>query len=273
MKQSYVLFSGGLGNQMFQYAFLLALRKKGIRAKMDLMPFEWENVHNGFELEKVLGIHEDYVSESVLHKYYFLFLKKYCPKKVIQDYLAYYPQVFNRGIVFYDGFWQWHPYFKDCEKEVRQAFTFKGIDERNSNVAEEMHRETSVSIHFRRGDYLNIPRLMVCDDAYYKNAINYIIEHVDNPVFYVFSNDVEWSREFMKNLHVRFEVMDFNQGKDSYKDMFLMSQCKHNIIANSSFSWWGAWLNKNPDQIVVSPKEWNRRVPEFHPQLDSWKTF
>ena len=270
---SYVLFSGGLGNQMFQYAFLLALRKKGIHAKMDLMPFEWEKVHNGFELDKVFGIHEDHVSESFLHKYYYIFLKKFLPKKVFQDYMQYYPQVFDQGIVFYDGFWQWYIYFKHCEKEVRDAFDFKGIDDRNLAIKNQMHRESSVSIHFRRGDYLQIPRLMVCDDIYYKNAIGYIIEHVDNPVFYVFSNDVEWSRGFMENLHVQYKVVDFNQGKDSYKDMFLMSQCKHNIIANSSFSWWGAWLNQNSDKIVVAPKEWNRRVPNFHPQLDSWITY
>lgn len=270
--KSYVLISGGLGNQMFQYAFVLSMRQRGINVVPDLMPYKWDNPHNGYELERVFGLKEDYASYNLIHKYSYVLLKRIKSKRVLVDYLDYLPQVFQQRFTFYDGFWQLERYFHDCEDEVRKAFTFKNVDNHNMEMGSQMKSVNSVSIHFRRGDYLKIPRLMVCDDAYYKNAINFIIEHVENPVFYVFSNDVEWSREFMENLHVRFEVMDFNQGKDSYKDMFLMSQCKHNIIANSSFSWWGAYLNSFPPKIVVSPKEWNRRVSTFHPQLDDWIT-
>ena len=270
METSFVLISGGLGNQMFQYAFVLALRSKGIRAQMDLMPFNWKQEHNGYELERVFGVKEDCVSGSFWHKYYYIFLKKYCKKKVLVDYLSYYPQAFEKGIIFYDGFWQLHSYFKDCENEVRKAFVFQGVDDENMELAKEMNSVNSVSIHFRRGDYLKIPRLQVCDDEYYKKAISYVGGYVKNPVYYVFSNDVEWSENFMRGFSVEFKVIDNNQGADSYKDMFLMSQCKHNIIANSSFSWWGAWLNDNVDKIVVAPNEWNKRVPDFHPQLESW---
>ena len=273
MQTPYVLFSGGLGNQMFQYAFLLALRDKGIKAKMDLMPFCWKQEHNGYELERVFGIKEEYVTKSLWHKYHYILLKKYRKKKVLTDYLSYYPQAFEKGIVFYDGFWQLHSYFKDCEDDVRKAFTFQNIDGENMSLAEEMRSANSVSIHFRRGDYLQIPRLQVCDEVYYRKTIDYILEKVDNPVFYVFSNDVEWSEQFMGGFSVDFKIVENNQGADSYKDMFLMSQCKHNIIANSSFSWWGAWLNQHPDKIVVAPNDWNKRVPDFHPQLESWIKF
>ena len=270
MQTSYVLFSGGLGNQMFQYAFLLALRNKGIDAQMDLMPFRWKQEHNGYELERVFGIKEEYVTESLWHKYHYILLKKYCKKKVLTDYLSYYPQAFEKGIVFYDGFWQLHSYFKDCEDDVRKAFTFQGVDEENLSLAEEMKSANSVSIHFRRGDYLKIPRLQVCDEEYYQKAMGEIGKLVKSPIYYVFSNDAEWSEQFMGGFSVNFKIVANNQGADSYKDMFLMSQCRHNIIANSSFSWWGAWLNENSEKIVIAPSEWNRRVPDFHPQLESW---
>ena len=270
MQTPFVLISGGLGNQMFQYAFLLALRAKGIRAGMDLMPYRWKQEHNGYELERVFGINEKCAPYSLWHKYYYIFLKKYCKKKVLSDYLSFYPQAFEKGIVFYDGFWQFYSYFKDCEEDVRKAFVFQGIDAENLELAKEMQSVNSVSIHFRRGDYLNIPRLQVCDDAYYKNAMNHVKKQVGSPIFYVFSNDVAWADEFMSQQSVDYKIVAGNQGADSYKDMFLMSRCRHNIIANSSFSWWGAWLNENSEKIVIAPSEWNRRVPDFHPQLESW---
>ena len=270
MHFSFVLFSGGLGNQMFQYAFLLALRNKGIAAQMDLMPFRWKQEHNGYELERVFGIRETYAANNLWHKYFYVFLKKYDKKKVLSDYLSYYPQAFEKGIVFYDGFWQLHSYFKDCQEDVRKAFVFQGIDNENKELAEEMKSVNSVSIHFRRGDYLKIPRLQVCDDEYYQKAMDEVGKLVKNPIYYVFSNDVAWADEFMGKLSVDYKIVANNQGADSYKDMFLMSQCKHNIIANSSFSWWGAWLNENMEKIVIAPSEWNRRVPDFHPQLERW---
>lgn len=113
----------------------------------------------------------------------------------------------------------------------------------------------SVSIHFRRGDYIG-NRIHETDKTeYYKEALNIIQSKVENPVYFVFSDDINWIRE---NFKTSFEThyIDFNDSESNYEDLKLMSSCKHNIIANSSFSWWGAWLNSNPDKIVISPKKW-----------------
>ena len=94
------------------------------------------------------------------------------------------------------------------------------------------------------------------DSKYYRQAIEQIKDRVDNPIFYVFSNEPSWCDSFMKEFRVNFKIVNWNQGKDSYQDMYLMTQCKHNIIANSTFSWWGAWLNNNTDKIIVAPSKW-----------------
>ena len=128
----------------------------------------------------------------------------------------------------------------------------------------------SVSIHIRRGDYLNIPNYCVCDEGYYRHAIKHICENVDKPVFYVFSNEPDWCESFMQQFGVVFKIINWNQRGDSYQDMYLMTQCKHNIIANSTFSWWGAWLNSQSDKIVVTPRAWfknnnyNINCPGWH---------
>ena len=237
------------------------------------MLYRWDNPHNGYELERVFGIKEKCASFNLFHKYSYVLLKRLKSKQVLVDYLDYLPQALQQKFTYYDGFWQWERYFHDCQNEVKNAFTFKVIDNQNMELGAQMKCENSISIHFRRGDYLNLPRLMVCDDDYYNSAISYMLEHVENPMFYVFSNDTKWSDDFMKKLQVPYRIIDFNQGQNSYRDMYLMTQCKHNIIANSSFSWWGAYLNSCSQKIVVSPKEWNRRVPSFHPQLDGWVKF
>ena len=199
--KSYVLISGGLGNQMFQYAFLLSLKAKGYDAVMDLMPYQWEKAHNGYELDRVFGISEN-MNCSSFHKYLYVFLKKIKSKYILSDYLDYYDDETLKNRLFYDGFWQIEKYFHDLEDEVRKAFTFKNIDSRNIEVVNQMRKENAVSVHFRRGDYLTIPRLMVCDDEYYKKSISYIKENIPSPMFYVFSNDIEWSDGFMRELHV-----------------------------------------------------------------------
>ena len=121
-----------------------------------------------------------------------------------------------------------------------------------------MESRESVSIHIRRGDYLKYPFFQVCDPPYFKRAIEFIRSEVENPFFYVFSDDLEWSADFMKDTGADYQIVDHNRGKDSYKDMYLMTRCHHNIIANSSFSWWGAWLVDYRDKIVVRPNGWIR---------------
>ena len=122
-----------------------------------------------------------------------------------------------------------------------------------------IRQHKSVSIHVRRGDYVNHPLFGgICDKAYYQRAITYIQEKTDCDYYIIFSNDIKWCEENLSALLMGKNVVfvNWNKGKDSYQDMYLMSRCNYNIIANSSFSWWGAWLNNNPEKIVVAPKIW-----------------
>ena len=135
-----------------------------------------------------------------------------------------------------------------------------------------MKRYNSVSIHVRRGDYLNgyyYETLgKICDIAYYQRAIGTIKERVDNPHFYIFSDDPDYVTENLTIENATF--VNFNRGNDSWQDMYLMSQCKHNIIANSTFSWWGAWLNNNPQKVVVAPSHWFANMDNDEIVLPEW---
>src|SRR5690606_38192956 len=152
-------------------------------------------------------------------------------------------------------------------EELREHFQFPQItDIKNKELIQHIQQRNSVSLHVRRGDYLiasNQHLGSICDNAYYEKAITYINEKTDSPLFVIFSNDIPWCKETFNNIDAIF--VDWNTGNQSYIDMQLMSLCKHNIIANSSFSWWGAWLNNNPDKIVVSPNKW---INETRPNTD-----
>ena len=126
-----------------------------------------------------------------------------------------------------------------------------------SSLSDIIENETSVSVHIRRGDFLNVGR-NISESTYYKKAIEYIKNKIENPFFILFSDDMEWVRQnFLKEQNMiyacDFDMMD-------YEELMLMKKCKHNIIANSTFSYWGAWLNNNPDKVVISPKGWRRKI-------------
>jgi hypothetical protein len=133
------------------------------------------------------------------------------------------------------------------------------MSSRNLELAEEINTVNAVSLHVRRGDYVSNPRTMatngVCPLSYYDSAIRYICARVDAPHFFVFSDDMDWVRENL-NIDHPCRYVDHNCSTESFNDMRLMSMCRHHIIANSSFSWWGAWLNPREDKIVIAPKKW-----------------
>jgi hypothetical protein len=128
---------------------------------------------------------------------------------------------------------------------------------RNLTVRDKILSSNSVSIHVRRGDYLQLinERLLVCDSHYYERAIDEIARRIENPCFFIFSDDIEWCKIQFSYLPEK-TFIDWNRNFNSYKDMHLMSLCKYNIIANSSFSWWAAWLNNYPQKIVIAPRLW-----------------
>lgn len=256
-----IIMSGGLGNQMFQYAFYLSMKSKGIDCRIDDTLFYTAKMHNGFELDRVFLIPERLDKPSRLKKIWFRTLRRYkpslflCTDRVYQ----YCPEVYEANQPYLMGDWLSTSYFKDIEDKVREQFSFKNIGRRNVEMANIMQSSNSVSIHIRRGDYLNLPNYCVCDEEYYRKAINAIKEKVSQPIFFVFSNDPDWCDAFMRLFDVEFRIINWNQGFDSHQDMFLMTQCRHNIIANSTFSWWGAWLNAHSGKTVVAPRVWFKK--------------
>jgi len=259
---------GGLGNQMFQYAFYLSLCRRYKVVKVETGDFDTYDLHNGLELEKIFNIKLDRVAPFMAKLYdsnnrTWAFRKL---RRMMNLKHAYYqePSLFkldynvfidSRPMIYW-GYWQNENYFKDIANVIREKFSFKEpIDKKNTETYSLIANCNSVSIHIRRGDYIGHELLGgICDLAYYQKAIDLIHNRIDHPHFFIFSNDIDWCQENLKVSHSTF--ISWNSGKESYKDMQLMALCKHNIIANSSFSWWGAWLNENPDKIVITPKVW-----------------
>ena len=157
-----------------------------------------------------------------------------------------------------NGYWQSELYFKDCTQEIRKIFSFsKQLDEKNSLIANEIIQNNSISIHVRRGDYLLKTNNNHNIDLkkYYLTAIEKTSIFFKDPKYFIFTDDPLWVAENF-TLDYSFTVVDINRCTESFYDMHLMSLCKCNIIANSSFSWWGAWLNDNEDKIIYAPKSW-----------------
>jgi len=267
---------GGIGNQMFQYA---AARALSLTTKqpyyLDINDFSNYKLHNGFELKRVfnldiasadqatitkmLGWRSSHLARRILRRPQLASLRG--ERYIVQPYFNYWPGFFSlTGDVYLHGYWQSESYFKPFENIIRQDFTFREpLQGRNLELSTEISNHQSVSLHVRRGDYINDSKtakiMDVCSLEYYLRAIDYIAKYVKHPVFYIFSDDIDWVK---KNLPISFPCIyvDFNRDTESYRDMQLMSKCKHNVIANSSFSWWGAWLNANAEKVVVAPKRW-----------------
>lgn len=270
-----VHLAGGLGNQMFQYAFA---RANAIRLSTELaveLSDKSLQIHNGFELDRVFNVHARLASQKeiraalglsrnpilrgILKK---LGLSKNClPHYIEEMHFQFSPEMmYIRDNTFVFGYWQSEKYFLDVAESIRQDFKFKlPIESKNIELAKQIKQVNAVSLHVRRGDYASNPKNIamhgLCSIEYYQAAIRHVAKQIKNPHFFVFSDDISWVKN---NLRIDFphQYIDHNHGAESYNDMRLMSLCKHNIIANSSFSWWGAWLNSNVEKIVIAPKQW-----------------
>lgn len=267
---------GGLGNQMFQYAIYKSLMAEGKNVKLDTETYyRNNNEHNGYEIEKVFNINPNKSSKADLLKVADIsnniiskVRRKIFGMKKSKRKLYFYdttefkanPDIFKLQHGYMDGWWQSINYFENIKMDLKKDFTFKNkLDLKNERILKIIKESESVSLHIRRGDYMDEHNFKlygnIATEEYYKNAIQIIKSRVEDPTFFIFSNDMEWVKNNL-NIDSKVEYIDINYGADSYKDMQLMSNCKHNIIANSSFSWWGAWLNNNKNKIVIAPKKW-----------------
>lgn len=276
-----VKLSGGLGNQMFQYAFARAFElKTGKMVRYDLnwlndKSLQGDSANRDFELNvfnvsintlksdsflnyvlRRKSISQKILFRSLVKLYYLKDLKEKTPYSVDSTLIK---SIGSRSHV--QGHFQTEMYFKDYRESIINDFQLKNqLSDNSLKYASEIAGTNSVSLHVRRGDYVTNSRANevhgTCGATYYTRAIEFILEKTSTPHFYIFSDDLEWVKEqnWLKNLKVSF--VTGNTELKSYEDMVLMSLCKHNIVANSSFSWWGAWLNQNKGKIVIAPENW-----------------
>ena len=273
-----IKLQGGLGNQMFQYAIARKLslaNKTELKLDLDFLldrtprpDFTYRDYNlNIFNLKIEFATQEEtkpfvnHLDSRMKRKIYtYLFLGK-SNKYINEKQFTYDPDIFKlTGNIYLDGYWQTEKYFSDIKNILYNDFTIKISQDKKSQETNKMIKDTnSVSIHIRRGDYIenkqNYNFHGICDLDYYNNSINLLLKRIENPHFFVFSDDHQWTQENLK-LNYPMTFVDHNDDSKNYEDLRLMSQCKHNIIANSTFSWWGAWLNQNPDKIVIAPHKW-----------------
>ena len=289
---------GGLGNQMFQYAFALALQEKHKDevVKIDTSHFNYvfikkyksANLHNGYEIEKVFpNANLPHATACDLLKITW-YMPNYVLSRVVrrllparkneyiqspEDIFAFNEEVFNaKGDGYYEGVWQAVGYLKDVQDKIQEVFAHPEPNAYNADTIKQISNCNSVGLHVRRGDYLSAPSFNgICDLDYYKKGIAEILRDGEHHCFYVFSNDIPWCKENIEPLVGGHEIVyvNGNTGKNSCWDMFLMSYCRNLIIANSSFSWWGAFLNKNVSK-VVAPYPWVNREGKIENYCVEW---
>jgi len=258
---------GGLGNQMFQYAYAKSLKQKGYEVKMDISPFDTYKLHGGYQLDKYnISLQSSSVEEN--NKYYSnsIFTKVLrkvgieTSKAISEKSLLFDKDFLNTEDNNYvEGYFQSEKYFKNIRNILLKEFTIK---QELSNYTKKIQKnieeaQNSCSIHIRRGDFIHEQNTNIhgaCSLDYYKKAINYIDENITNTKYFIFSDDIKWCKENLETKNAIF--VDSKEKRIAHEDMYLMSLCNHNIIANSSFSWWGAWLNKHQDKTVIAPARW-----------------
>ena len=270
-----VKLMGGLGNQMFQYAAArrLALRHD-VPLKLDLSFLEGDqngNTPRRFALD-CFAINAGKASrrEVVLmsgqaatrpETFLARVSRKICHYTDYRErFFRFDPKVLCLpDNTYLEGYWQSEQYYTDYAETIRREFMVKQpLLGRNRELADEIRSVNAVSVHIRRGDYVTDLGTNavhgLCSTEYYRKAEEMIVQSVEKPVFFVFSDDPEWVEV---NFEPRCPVIYSNRnGEVPYEDLRLMSLCRHHIIANSSFSWWGAWLSVNPDKIVIAPERW-----------------
>jgi hypothetical protein len=274
---------GGLGNQMFQYSLGRHLAEaNSTTLRLDVSGFEdyklhryclhcfkaWQHFATIEEIESfkrtsltplARGISRVGRRFGVLPPSTSDFYQN--ARVIKENGLRFDPSVVeSRGNLYLDGYWQSEKYFSPIREILLREFSFlHEPDARNRALAQEIQSVESVSLHIRRGDYASNALTQqvhgLCSMDYYRKAVAYIAQRVPDCRLYLFSDDHSWVRE-----NLRFErpltLIDHNDASRNYEDLRLMSLCRHNIVANSSFSWWGAWLNVNPARIVLSPERW-----------------
>lgn len=257
---------GGLGNQMFCYAYAKNLEAKGFQVKIDISAYETYTLHGGYQLDRfnidlqVATLEEisSFIKKGLFHK---ILRRLNLGQSLIKTEKS---LLFDKSLLelesnaYVQGYFQSEQYFEGIRQALLNTYTLAEnyTDYANQLKKEIVASENSCSIHVRRGDFLNAQNSSVhgtCSLDFYQQAFSYLNSKYQNLHVYVFSDDIEWCKQ-----NLEFENIHFVDNKNGtpHEDMLLMSLCKHNVISNSTFSWWAAWLNENDAKTVIAPKRW-----------------
>lgn len=287
-----IRMSGGLERQMFQYALYLKLTSMGREVKMDDVTENGVDKTKPI----MLSVFDIQYPSATKEEIWFLRGHKGCDKRlrrkafhdskqrIYEEDGFYDPKVLEQDDMYLDGKFMSQKYFEDILSQVKETYKFPSIENlsltprANENFLiyyDAITRSNAVGIHIRRSDSRYNEELYqnICTTEYYHGAISYILERVPDAKFFVFSNEPKWIKSWIKEilrsfinddmsddeiraLRERCVLVEANDEYTSYLDMFLLSKCQHNILSNSSFSWWGAWINENPNQMIVAPSTW-----------------
>ena len=266
-----VFFQGGLGNQLFEYTYYKYLTKKFPKAKIfGYYPSKWLKDHNGLEIQKWFEV---VLPKTTLSSRVIAFVVRHL--NMLSRHL-HLPHILSNpnwecddNALFQEGFWQDKVFFEKVGPPVLREFF---LDDYNNAILKDIKESDSVCVHVRGGDYLTPSNQEVfgniCTEDYYNQAIDIIHKAVKNPVFFIFTNDFKQAkRMFASDDNIR--IVDGNSAERSFYDMFLMSKCKHMVLANSSFSCWAAYLNEQV-KTVVAPSRWSNLPPFPRVNLDRW---
>ncbi len=285
-----VMIFNGLGNQMSQYAFYL--QKKEISGSTRfIFSKKSKKIHNGYELDNVFGIkyHDSFTNKILYWIFNIVSYKKYAfiSRVVVaiskffgvivineNDDYNFKPEYLlhtKRGIKFYVGGWHSEKYFINIKDIVLRSFQFdeEKIGKENLEISKQLKSSENVSVHIRRGDFMdsnNFNKLgAVCTLNYFLTAMEKMKSILTKPRFFFFTNDHDWVRENFRDSE--YTIIDINKKQDSWKDMFLISNCPNQIDSNGSFSWWSSWLNRNENAVVIVPRNFlaGRHFEDIYP--------
>ena len=267
-----VKLQGGLGNQMFQYAAARGISNEFIYFDHSTLEQNNSDTEHFTARNYELGIFKNikahkassyqvklFTDSSIFFKIPRFFLKPLFIKQKENEYILF-PERFRFKFRYFDGYFQSEKYFKHIQKQLLSEFEFPPFDIKNESLKTQIiNTPNSVSIHIRRGDYLKSPFIFdvhgVLPLSYYYNAWQILQSTYSKLSIFIFSDDINWAKANLKFQKDNIHFISGNDSNNAWKDMALMCSCKHHIIANSSFSWWGAWLSNNSGK-VIAPDRW-----------------
>lgn len=288
-----IRFMGGLGNQLFQYAYYRKMQQMDRETFADLTAFEKQDFHYGLELEKVFGVELRMAQlRDIKRLGYTLSPRDRLCRKFLPRKKTFYSEKvigFDRKLndpeqkdAYLEGYWHSYRYFLPMQKQLQEELQcHKTLSARSAAALLQIRDGNSAAVHIRRKDFLdpkNSFLVNLSETEYYGQALKKMQEARGEVMLYVFSDDMEWAKEHIALKNTVY--VDWNRGEESWQDMILMSYCRSAVIANSTFSWWGAWLNpQGLKKYVICPRKWysvtavkGRRVQEGALILPAWET-